>query len=365
MQTRQAKDSSSNPIRSVAEIEREGDDLSPMMNTGTRSSGVGKMSSGPIINRMSESKASTKTMSDAAEKETGSFSGRPGYYAPMTTYKAMDEDKEGSTTTAGIQETVNSGAQGKSELSGDGGNPVIEPTGTLHISSAYPNATIPTGDSPKVEYDYIQTDPENNIWNIKVTKMEIEGLMTIYSWPSFPHCMNVDESESHGMNTPNATVEPYNIIEPEDAEGHPGYGINVWDYVVGQLEDYGTLSAAGPQWHATEASEAHEMYHWNNDIMTEPVNAGNWPAIQQEMEEVSVTATSRREAVGKLTPIVEMIFDDFRTRFADYYMNVCVKRDKVGIPMDGGYAAGKNVLNVYIQEIKDLAARKKWKKKGE
>jgi len=328
---------------------------------------VKKMSAGPAINKMSEGTGPKKEMSvNEADKgkQMSSYKGRPGSYSPSNKYTGLDEKKSGSDSITPATQLV-SGTTAKEVPSTESGNPVVAPTATLDLNSkSYRNVTIPAADTPGVEYDYVK-DPNSDTWSIKVTKLIIDGKMEIYPWPDFPHCMNADEPESHGMNTPNATSEPYNIIGPEEAAANSSYAINVWDYVVNQMQDYGTKYPAGPQWHSTKASEAHEMHHWNQDILTDSYNAGNWPDVQREMESVSVHAINRMEAVGKLTPIVEMIFEDFRTRFAKYYMEVCVPNDTPKTPMDGGYAAGKAVLEVYIKEIKDLAARKKWKKSRE
>jgi hypothetical protein len=185
-------------------------------------------------------------------------------------------------------------------------------------------------------------------WRADVTALHLSGTVRITPWPSNPTSMTVP-------NTANA-VDGGNI---NNTTGSP----NHWQAAIDDMADYDTAGGgAGPNWHSTAASSAHEWAHWNEDFLGDAIPAGNWTQTNADIDRLTVPKSAHADAAAArtaLTPRVNARFNQFITALAHQWNNVIAPRDTPG-GGGRGYAAGARVLAGLIGNVRGYATGKGW-----
>jgi hypothetical protein len=189
-------------------------------------------------------------------------------------------------------------------------------------------------------------------WRANVTSMTLPGQINITAWPSNPSAMTVP-------NTPNP-VEGGNINK---TNGSP----NQWQDVINDMSDYDNSSGggAGPNWHSTGASSAHEWAHWIEDYLHDALPAGNWAGANADIDAMTVAKSAQADAAAARTalqPRVAARFQAFWHAVVTRWNTLIKGTDKPGAG-GRGYAAGKAVLNGLIDSVRSFAASKGWQPK--
>jgi len=202
--------------------------------------------------------------------------------------------------------------------------PIEKPTRTSNPSGSYMSP-----DDPLLEWA-AYFDPSGKKWHVRVTKLECTGIINVSTWPA--------------SGTPNPV---------------PGGNVTESNYkdIIADLVDYDTPGGgAGPVWHSTEASRAHENYHWNTDWMKTCI--GNyWSECEKNLEKLTIvegTYCKASEAEIDLEPLVTVRFEQFVSDCWIKLLTEIKPKDEPGAG-GGGYAAGQAVLDDIIEQIKELA----------
>lgn len=170
-------------------------------------------------------------------------------------------------------------------------------------------------------------------WRYRVTEVNSPGQINIVPTPA--------------DNTPNP-VDGGNVHQSE-----PTFR-NDWRFINDDMADYTASGAKGPEWHVTEASEAHEMYHWEHDWQQVSV-APFWAETQAAMEAVTIPANAAADAataLTQLTPGVESAFITGWNKMANAW-----KATPDG-PGDPPYQTGQVVLDEMIAQVQAYADAK-------
>jgi len=202
-----------------------------------------------------------------------------------------------------------------------------------------------TPQDPELEWNVFSV---GNDWYVRIDSMTCKGTINIPSWPNLPNMMTVP-------NTPNPS-DGGNISNTNGS-------LNRWEYAISDLEDYDEINGGrGPHWHDTEASSAHEWFHWNTDWMDLSINGntgGNWPTTENDLEDFNVSVfdyLTESDAKNALSANVESRFDTFINAAFQRWIAEC---DDPGMSC-GAYAAGQNVLDGHIQNIETYRQNKGW-----
>jgi hypothetical protein len=185
-------------------------------------------------------------------------------------------------------------------------------------------------------------------WRANVIALRVSGEVHITDWPSHPTAMTVP-------NTPNP-VDGGNINNTAGSANH-------WQAAIDDMADYDTAGGgAGPNWHSTAASRAHEMAHWNDDYLGACIPAGNWVQTNQDIDAMTVPRASHADAAAARTALqaqVDARFNRFVTAVTRHWNNVITPSD---VPGGGGrgYAAGSRVLAGLITNVRSYATGKGW-----
>mgnify|MGYP001065562350 CR=1 FL=1 len=68
--------------------------------------------------------------------------------------------------------------------------------------------------------------------------------------------------------------------------------LNRWKAAIDDMADYDTAASrgAGPNWHDTAASRAHEWAHWNQDYLADTIPTANWTGVSRSVASLSLAA---------------------------------------------------------------------------
>lgn len=195
-------------------------------------------------------------------------------------------------------------------------------------------------------------DKKNDLWRVRVDSLTLVGTINIVSWPDSPNTMTVP-------NTPNPVLGG-NI-------NNNSASYNWWSYAVADMLDYDTVGSvgAGPHWHATDASSAHEWFHWDVDYASTCVmgsSGGNWPQTEIDMETYTVSGAlnlKESDAITSLQSTVDARFETWKWATYIYLRDVILPSDLPGLG-GGGYAAGASVLNDYVTDVSSYANSQGW-----
>jgi hypothetical protein len=219
----------------------------------------------------------------------------------------------------------------------------VAPAGAPTVVSGGGNSCLPS--LPVLDWAVVD-DGVN--WRADVTALRVSGTIHITNWPNNANAMTVP-------NTPNP-VDGGNI---NNTVGSP----NHWQAAIDDMADYDTSGGgAGPNWHSTAASSAHEWAHWNEDFLGGAIPAGNWTQTNADIDQITVPKSAHADAAAArtaLTPRVDARFNRFITALANHWNNVISPRD---VPGGGGrgYAAGAAVLSGLINNVRTYATSKGW-----
>jgi hypothetical protein len=224
-------------------------------------------------------------------------------------------------------------------------NAVVAPTSNPTTTSpAVDNSCLPN--HPTIIWTAC-FDEAGQKWYVRVNSVECTGQININPWPSLPTTMTVP-------NTANPVVggNINNVVG----------SLNRWSYANSDMGDYDVAGGgAGPHWHSTAASTAHEYYHWNIDWMTSCINAF-WPAAETDLENLNVsvtTANTKAAAITALTAQVNTRFNQYKISIVNNWNNVIAPADVPG-GGGGGYAAGMAILNGLIASVTAFKVAQGW-----
>ena len=186
-----------------------------------------------------------------------------------------------------------------------------------------------------------------NNWMPRIDVMTCSGSGNIQAWASAPTT----------MTTPN-TANPVVGGNINNTVG----SWNRWSYASGDLANYSS-GGAGPHWHRTAASSAHEHYHANVDWMNSCVaTAGDWAGTEIDIEAMTVPwATYLTEAQARAALLTQV-----NARFLTHGIAAAIHWNSVIIPADrpggggGAYAAGAAVLANDISSIESFRVGQGW-----
>lgn len=188
-------------------------------------------------------------------------------------------------------------------------------------------------------------------WRPSVLLLTLAGRIRVNPWPSQPTRMVV----------PN-TVNPVDGGNINNTAGSS----NRWSAAIADMQNYDTVGGgAGPHWHATTASSAHEWAHWNQDYIADAVNSargGNWPAINRAIDNLrqskwgTFTTAAARAA---LQPRVNALMSTWRSRTISRWNTLINTTDSPGRG-GRGYAAGARVLSGLIARVRAYKTSKGW-----
>jgi hypothetical protein len=141
---------------------------------------------------------------------------------------------------------------------------------------------------------------------------------------------------------------------------------NHWRAAIDDMSNYDTAGGgAGPHWHATAASRAHEWAHWNQDYIADSVTSaagGNWPQVNREIDALSIakdSAPDEAAARRALTPRVNAAVQAWRGATIRRWNTLISTTDSPGAGGQG-YAAGAQVLAGLIRDVRAYADTKGW-----
>lgn len=249
----------------------------------------------------------------------------------------------GATSEGGASEAAHGAEEAGEELAA---NSTVAPGGSPTVGAGA-NDCVPSTGSATLAWDVV--DAGTN-WRANVTGLTLAGRIRINPWPSNPTTMTVP-------NTPNP-VDGGNI---ENTAGG-----NHWQSAIDDLADYDTAGGgAGPNWHDTAASRAHEWAHWNDDYVGDAVtgaSGGNWAAVNTKIDALTVPKAGNADvaaARAALTPLVNAELATWRSATIRRWNTLISTTDKPGSG-GRGYAAGVTVLSGHIARIRAYKTSKGW-----
>jgi hypothetical protein len=188
----------------------------------------------------------------------------------------------------------------------------------------------------------VSADASN--WRPNVQSVTLVGQVNVRPWPSNPASTAVP-------NTANP-VDGGNITQAN------------FQGVIDDMADYHTPGGgAGPDWHSTGASSAHEWAHWNTDWIADSVlsaGGGHWAQANTELDALRQPKASSPTPADARTALEGRV-NARMTRFN----NAAIIRwnaipDLPGVPGSTGYDAGAAVLAGIIGSVRAYATRKGW-----
>jgi hypothetical protein len=191
-------------------------------------------------------------------------------------------------------------------------------------------------------WNVVSADADN--WGVNVQSLTLAGQVNVKPWPSHP----------------TSTVVP-NTVNPVD-----GGNITQANFqpAIDDMTNYHTVGGgAGPNWHSTSASSAHEWAHWDTDWIADSTLSaagGNWPQANTALDalrEPKATSPMNAAAQTALTPRVDARFATFRTAVANRWNAI---PDSPGVAGSTGYDAGAVVLAGLIGSVRTYATAKGW-----
>jgi hypothetical protein len=164
------------------------------------------------------------------------------------------------------------------------------------------------------------------------------------------------------MTVPN-TANPVDGGNINNTPGSP----NQWEAVVDDMEDYDHAGGgAGPNWHSSAASSAHEWAHWNQDYLGDALRVGNWSQTNQDIDGMTVAKSAQADAAAARTALQPRVTARFNTFVAAVTARWNVLIHSLDKPGNGGrgYAAGMAVLNGLIDSVRAYASSKGWESRS-
>lgn len=219
----------------------------------------------------------------------------------------------------------------------------VNPTAAPTIIKAGRSRCTPH--SPTLDWD-VAASGDN--WRANVKALKLSGSIEIEDWPSAPTSMTVP-------NTPNP-VDGGNINNVAGSK-------NRWQFAIDDMANYDKpdpIGKAGPYWHSTAASTAHEMAHWEEDWLNDSITA-NWEQTNIDIDLITVpmqTHPDPASAGPELQTFVDRRFETFSSDVAEHWSGL-EKKDRPG-QGGQGYAAGMKVLDGHIAAVKAYASAKGW-----
>jgi hypothetical protein len=227
----------------------------------------------------------------------------------------------------------------------------VMPSGTPTVNnSASSNDCTPNTAGAVLGWDVVSADTSN--WGVNVTALTLAGHINIKPWPSQPTNMVVP-------NTANP-VDGGNINNVAGSK-------NRWKFAIDDMADYDTSGSggAGPYWHSTDASRAHEFAHWHEDYKADAVMSaagGDWPKTNTDLDalrEPKSSSPTPAAARAALQPRVDAILRRWRVAVVNRWNALIGGFDKPGAG-GRGYAAGMRVLNTLIARVRSYKDSKGW-----
>lgn len=219
--------------------------------------------------------------------------------------------------------------------------------GGVPTEGAGSNDCTPSTASATLAWDVVEADANN--WRVDVQSLTLVGHVNVKPWPSDPSNMTVP-------NTANP-VDGGNIEDKAGSSNH-------WQTAIDDMANYHQANGgAGPNWHSTDASHAHEWAHWNTDYVADSVGSvagGNWPKTNTDLDALrQPKASSPTAAAAKaaLTARVNTRLGTWRTRTSARWRAI---PDTPGVAGSTGYVAGAAVLAGLIDSVRAFAVRKGW-----
>ncbi len=223
---------------------------------------------------------------------------------------------------------------------------IVQPGGTPTLGSSE-NTCLPSTSSAVLAWEVVDGGDK---WCVSVTSLTLAGQVNVKPWPSKPN-------EMVTKNTPNP-VDGGNINNTENSNNH-------WKVARENLDTYNKSGGgAGPHWHDTAASKAHEWAHGNTDYIKDSVSSsagGNWPDVNKELDKLSITKggglVSAEVAKAALQKKVDALLKTWRSKTISRWNAI---PDSPGAAGGAGYVAGQKVLDKHITKIDAYAKEKGW-----
>jgi hypothetical protein len=224
----------------------------------------------------------------------------------------------------------------------------VAPGGAPAVNNnAGSNDCLPSTASAALAWNVVSADAAN--WRADVASLTLAGQVNISPWPSNPTSMVVP-------NTPNP-VDGGNINNTAESTNH-------WQAAIDDMADYNSPGGgAGPNWHSTAASSAHEWAHWNTDYVSDSVSSasgGNWLQANNDIDALTAPKAGNPDQAAAriaLQPRVNARLATWRSRTIQRWNAI---PDSPGVAGSTGYAAGMAVLNNHIAMIRTYAQSKGW-----
>lgn len=308
----------------------------------TASESLPAASASELVGR--ESAAGARTEGGQLESDSGGGGGGAQTIAVQTTLpgagRGGSDAREGGPAPGAAHAAETAG----SEIAA---NSIVAPGGSPTVGGGS-NDCLPSTGSAVLDWEAVDAGAN---WRANVRSLTLAGRIQINPWPSNPTSMTVP-------NTPNP-VDGGNI-------GNTA-GSNHWQSAIDDIADYDTSSGggAGPNWHDTAASRAHEWAHWNDDYVGDAVtgaSGGNWAAVNARIDALTVPKAGNADAVAAkaaLTPLVNAELATWRSATIRRWNTLISTTDSPGAG-GRGYAAGARVLAGHIAAIRRYKDSKGW-----
>lgn len=226
----------------------------------------------------------------------------------------------------------------------------VAPGGTPAVNnSAASNDCIPSTASAVLSWNVASADATN--WAVNVNSLTLAGQINIKPWPSDPTRMVVP-------NTANP-VDGGNINNTAGSANH-------WQAVINDMANYDSAGGgAGPNWHSTAASSAHESAHWTGDYIGDAVTSasgGNWPQTNTNLDalrEPKASSATAADARTALSARVNARLATWRSATIRRWNSLISTTDSPGSG-GRGYTAGQRVLNTLIASVRAYKTTKGW-----
>jgi hypothetical protein len=217
------------------------------------------------------------------------------------------------------------------------------------VSPGAGNDCTPSVAGTVLSWNVVDADATN--WGVDVTSLTLAGTIHIKPWPS-------DPTHEVVPNTANP-VDGGNINNTAGSSNH-------WQAAIDDMADYDTATGgAGPNWHSTAASIAHETAHWTGDYVGDAVTSaagGNWAGANADLDalrEPKANSATSADARTALQPRVAARLATWRTAAVGRWNTLITTTDSPGSG-GRGYAAGAGVLGTLIAAVRTYAIIKGW-----
>ena len=214
--------------------------------------------------------------------------------------------------------------------------------GGLPATGNASNDCLPSTAGAAIAWEVVSADATN--WRVNVQSLTLKGQVNVRPWPS----------------------NPTSAVTPNTANPVDGGNITRANFqgAIDDMADYNLAGGgAGPNWHSTAASSAHEWAHWNTDYVSDSVNSaagGNWPTANTELDALTqpkATSATAADAKTALQPRVDARVGTWRAATIARWNAI---PDTPGVAGSTGYEAGARVLAGLISSVRTYAITKGW-----